>query len=417
MTTVTRLGVDRNGIGLTILLSLLLGFASISTDLYLPALPSMGESLGASQGMLELTVSGYLLGFSFGQLFWGPLSDRYGRKLPLLCGLIIFIIGALGCALSTDAWQMIGWRVVQAIGASSAVVLARAMVRDLFTGDQAARMLSTLMMIMGMAPMIGPTVGAQILAFSSWQAIFWTLVGIGLLTMVGVSRTAESLPFEKREQGSLLGKFAHYGKHMRNARLLAYAGVLGSYAVGVFAYVAGSPFLFISVHGLSSEMYGLVFASGIVGIMLSNGLNRRLVVRFGSDRILVAGTFCGVLAGFLVATLALTGWGGAVSIAAALFFYISMNGFIGANAIAGGLSRVGVGTGSASALLGFSQYGGGMVGSALVGSFANGTSAPLGIVVCLASLGAAVCAIPLMRQHQSDTRRCTQPGELSNGKA
>jgi DHA1 family bicyclomycin/chloramphenicol resistance-like MFS transporter len=409
MTTVTRLGVDRNGIGLTILLSLLLGFASISTDLYLPALPSMGESLGASQGMLELTVSGYLLGFSFGQLFWGPLSDRYGRKLPLLCGLIIFIIGALGCALSTDAWQMIGWRVVQAIGASSAVVLARAMVRDLFTGDQAARMLSTLMMIMGMAPMIGPTVGAQILAFSSWQAIFWTLVGIGLLTMVGVSRTAESLPFEKREQGSLLGKFAHYGKHMRNARLLAYAGV--------FAYVAGSPFLFISVHGLSSEMYGLVFASGIVGIMLSNGLNRRLVVRFGSDRILVAGTFCGVLAGFLVATLALTGWGGAVSIAAALFFYISMNGFIGANAIAGGLSSVGVGTGSASALLGFSQYGGGMVGSALVGSFANGTSAPLGIVVCLASLGAAVCAIPLMRQHQSDTRRCTQPGELSNGKA
>src|SRR5690606_34716004 len=150
MTTVTRLGVDRNGIGLTILLSLLLGFASISTDLYLPALPSMGESLGASQGMLELTVSGYLLGFSFGQLFWGPLSDRYGRKLPLLCGLIIFIIGAAGCALSTDAWQMIGWRVVQAIGASSAVVLARAMVRDLFAGDQAARMLSTLMMIMGM---------------------------------------------------------------------------------------------------------------------------------------------------------------------------------------------------------------------------------------------------------------------------
>jgi DHA1 family bicyclomycin/chloramphenicol resistance-like MFS transporter len=278
-------------------------------------------------------------------------------------------------------------------------------------------MLSTLMMIMGMSPMIGPTVGAQILAFSSWQAIFWTLVGIGLLTMLGVSRTAESLPLEKREQGSLLGKFAHYGRHLRNARLLAYAGVLGSYAVGIFAYVAGSPFLFISVHGLSSEVYGLVFASGIVGIMLANAVNRRLLVRYGRDRILVAGTLCGIVASLLVATLALTGWGGAVPIAAALFLYIALNGFIGANAIAGGLSSVSVGTGSASALLGCAQYGGGMVGSALVGSFANGTSAPLGVVVCLASLGAAACATPLMRQHRSATQQHTQHGEVSNGKA
>ena len=128
------------GVWLTALLSLLLGFASISTDLYLPALPSMGASLGASQGQLELTVSGYLLGFSLGQLFWGPVSDLYGRKAPLLMGIAIFVIGAAGCALATGPFEFIGWRIVQALGASAAVVLGRAMVRDLFERDEAAPM-------------------------------------------------------------------------------------------------------------------------------------------------------------------------------------------------------------------------------------------------------------------------------------
>ena len=150
----------------------------------------MGQSLGASQGQLELTISSYLLGFSLGQLFWGPVSDRYGRKVPLMLGIGVFILGAAGCAWSTDAVQLIGFRIVQALGASAGVVLGRAMVRDLFHKEEAARMLSTLMLIMGIAPMIGPSVGAQILAISSWHAIFWTLVAIGTITLIGVANGA-----------------------------------------------------------------------------------------------------------------------------------------------------------------------------------------------------------------------------------
>lgn len=385
------------GFWLIALLSVLLGFASISTDLYLPALPTMGESLGASQGTLELTISGYLLGFSFGQLFWGPVSDRYGRKGPLLAGIAIFIIGAAGCALSTDAWQMIGWRIVQAVGASAAVVLGRAMVRDLFDQREAARTLSTLMMIMGIAPMIGPTIGAQILAVSSWHFIFWTLVLIGLLTLTGVGRTAESLPPDQRGTGGIGQAFANYGQHFRNSRLMAYAGTLGCSAAGIFAYVAGSSFVFIEFYSLSPNIYGLVFASGIVGIMLANAVNRRLVNRFGSEKLLLAGTFLGMGAGALLLAQAWTGWGGLPAFAGALFVFVTMNGLIGANAIAGGLASVRQGAGSAAALLGFAQYGGGMIGSALVGTMANGTPMPMAVIIAVSTLAASFCSMILLR--------------------
>ena len=193
---------NRQGTWLLLVLSVLLGFASISTDLYLPALPIMGTVLGASQGTLEMTISGYLLGFSLGQLFWGPISDRFGRRLPLLIGLTIFVAASAGCATASDAAQLVGFRVLQAVGASAGVVLARAMVRDLYDRDRSARVLSTLMTIMAVAPLLGPSVGGQILALSSWRAIFWTLVVIGLATFLAVTTLGESHPQEQRQGGS-----------------------------------------------------------------------------------------------------------------------------------------------------------------------------------------------------------------------
>jgi len=374
------------GVWLTVLLSALLGFASISTDLYLPAMPSMGLSLGATQGQLELTISGYLLGFAFGQLFWGPVSDRFGRKVPLMLGIAIVVLGAAGCALSTDAVQLIASRIVQALGASAGVVLGRAMVRDLFHKDEAARMLSTLMLIMGVAPMLGPSVGAQILAFSSWHYIFWSLVAIGITTFLGVARTAESLPNSARSGGTLVEAFTAYGHHLRNPRLMAYAAIMACFGAGVFAYVAGSSFVFIEHYGLAPASYGLIFASGIGGIMLSNTLNLQFVARIGSDRMMLLGTSIAAVAGIAILVIASTGWGGWLGLAAALFVYIGMNGLIGANTIAGGLSSVDQGTGSASALLGFAQYGGGMVGSALVSTFANGTPWPMALIICVGTL-------------------------------
>lgn len=382
---------------LTVLLSVLLGFASISTDFYLPALPTMADSLGASQGMLELTISGYLLGFSVGQLFWGAVSDRFGRKIPLLIGVAVFVAGAAGCALSGDAYQLIGWRIVQSAGASAAVVMGRAMVRDLYTRDEAARMLSTVMMIMGIAPMLGPLVGAQILAFSSWHMIFWTLTAIGTCTFIGVWQIAESHPPVARVGVSLTAAFAEYALHLRNGRLMAYVAVSVCFGAGVFAYVAGSSFVFIEVHGLSPDQYGLAFATGIVGIIIANAINRRLVVHWGSDRLMVLGTIIGATAGLMALIVTVLEVGGIVALGLSLFIYIAMNGLIVANAIAGGLSNVKRGAGSASALLGFAQYGGGLVGSAMVGILSNGTAVPMVAIISLGAGGTCFSALRLIR--------------------
>jgi len=162
----------RQGWRMLATLSALMAFASISTDLYLPAMPTMDRSLGASTGMMEWTISGYLIGFSLGQLLWGPIGDRYGRRLPVAIGILLFVIGSAGCALSGTASQMIGWRVLQAVGACAGVVLSRAMVRDLYEGSRAAEMLSLLITIMAIAPLVGPLIGGQILEIAGWRAIF-----------------------------------------------------------------------------------------------------------------------------------------------------------------------------------------------------------------------------------------------------
>jgi MFS transporter, DHA1 family, multidrug resistance protein len=386
---------------LLVVLGTLLGFASISTDLYLPALPRMAEALGAEQSALELTVSGYLVGFSAGQLLWGPISDRYGRRSPVAVGLVIFVLGAAGCALSTTAGQLILWRVVQALGASAGVVLARAMVRDLYSRDRAARVLSTLMTVMAVAPLVGPTVGGQILRVAEWPAIFWTLVAIGLATLLALTTIPETLPRDRRTAEPMGQALAGYGELLGNHRLMGYAAAGGFYFVGVFAYVAGTPFAFISYHGLSPQLYGLIFAAGIVGPMVTNLVNSRLVMRVGSDWMLWVGSLGAAASGLLVALVARTGLGGIGGLAGALFLFVAMNGFINANMVSGALASVLGRVGAASALVGAIQYGGGVLGSALVGAFADGTPWPLGWVVALSGLGTLASALLALRSRHS----------------
>lgn len=234
---------ERHGIRVLAILSALMGFASISTDLYLPALPEMATSLHSDPGAMELTISGYLIGFSLGQLVWDPVGDCFGRRLPVAIGLVLFVIGSAGCAMSGTAAEMIGWRVVQAVGASAGVVLARAMVRDLYEGDRAARMMSTLMTVMAVAPLLGPIVGGQELNLWSWRAIFWTLVGVGGLTLLALLALPETLPASRRNREPLVRAFADYAKLMRQPRLLGFAGAGGFFYGAMFAYIAGTPSL------------------------------------------------------------------------------------------------------------------------------------------------------------------------------
>src|SRR5471030_2424670 len=176
-----------------LILSVLMAFSSISTDIYLPALPMMAGALHAGSGAMEFTISGYLIGFSLGQFFWGPLSDRVGRRGPIAVGMVLYIVGSVGCALSQGVEAMIAWRAVQAIGACASVTLARAIVRDLYVGNRAAQMMSTLMIVAALAPMLGPSVGGLIIAVAQWRAIFWMLAVVGLLTLAALYTLPETL--------------------------------------------------------------------------------------------------------------------------------------------------------------------------------------------------------------------------------
>ncbi|MDD2582397.1 MAG: multidrug effflux MFS transporter [Desulfuromonadaceae bacterium] len=368
-------------------LSMLMGFASISTDLYLPAMPLMSHSLHATEGLVELTISGYLIGFSLGQLLWGPISDRYGRRSSVAIGLVLFVIGSAGCALSGSALAMIGWRVVQALGACASVALSRAMVRDLYEGVRAAQMLSILITVMAIAPLVGPLVGGQIVAFAGWRAIFWALVGIGIATLAALFTIPETLPAARRNQESLGRAMARYGELLRDRRILGYAGAGGFFYAGMFAYIAGTPFAYITYFHVPEQLYGLLFGLGIIGIMVSNLLNSRLVSRFGYDRMLLVGTIIASFSAIMVALFACTGWGGLLWLFVPLFVFVSSTGFIVANSITGALDNFPERAGTVSALVGAIQYGSGIVGSGLVGIFANGTPWPMGLVIAVCGIG------------------------------
>ncbi|WP_322051998.1 multidrug effflux MFS transporter [Paraburkholderia bannensis] len=389
-------GAQTHDLRILAILSMLMAFASISTDLYLPALPTMARSLHASTGAMEYTISAYLVGFSFGQLVWGPLGDRYGRRTPVSIGLVLFVLGSAGCALAQSPASMIAWRAVQAAGACASVVLARAMVRDLYSGNKAAQMMSTLMTVMAIAPLLGPSVGGIILHFANWRAIFWTLVAVGLVTLAAQRTMPETLPPARRNHEPLSHAFANYARLLRNRRLLGYAGASGFFYGAVYAYIAGTPFAFITYHHVPPQLYGVLFGAGILGIMVTNQINARLVLLYGSDRLMRWGTLAAALSGLVLAVDARTDWGGLIGLFVPLFTFISVAGFIVANSIAGALGCAPERAGAVSALIGSVQYGTGILGSALVGVLADGTPWPMAYVMTLMGLACAASALLLV---------------------
>jgi len=383
----SRPEASRNPLRIMAVLATLMAFGSISTDLYLPAMPTMARDLHARTGTLEFTISGYLIGFSLGQLLWGAVSDRVGRRVPVAIGIVLFVIGSAGCALSQTGTEIIVWRVVQAVGACAGVVLSRAMVRDLFERDRAAQMLSTLIVIMAIAPLVGPLLGGQILSFASWHWIFWLLVAIGGVALAALFTVPETLTPERRDPDAIRHAFSRYAGLLADRRVLAYAGISGSFYVGAFAFIAGTPFAYISYYHVPPTLYGLLFGASILGIMLVNMANARLVGRFGSDRLLRVGAAIAAMAGLASAAAGWTGIGGLAGLAVPIVIFSAVNGLIVANSLAGALAAWPDRAGAVSALVGSIQYGSGIIGSALVGLASDGTPWPLGAVMALSGVG------------------------------
>lgn len=382
---------------LTLVLTTLMAFGAISTDMYLPALPALSTAFHVGQDRAQLTLSFFLLGFGLGQLIWGPMGDRYGRRYPVMAGIALHLIGSAGCALSGSIDQMIAWRFIQAFGACAAPVLARAMVRDLYGREQSARMLSILMLVMGVAPLVAPLLGGQVLLFGNWRDIFWVQAAFGLVGLFGVITVAETLPPQKRTSLRVVGAMFSYVELITNARFLGYALIGGAFYAGIFAYLAGTPFAYIAYYHVPPQFYGLLFALNIAGMMVANLVNSRLVLKLGFDKLLRIGTIIAAAAGTAVAIAGFTGFGGLLGLVCAVFFFVSMLGLVTANAMAGALAAFPHRAGTASALAGAVQFASGALSSAAVGWFADGTPWTMAWIMAAGGLCALSASLLLVR--------------------
>ena len=378
--------IKKHTLAFLLILSAMMAFTSLSVDIYLPALPAMSHDL---RGDAELTVTGFLIGFTLAQLIWGPVADRIGRKTPLAVGMLLFTVGSIGCALSQTLPQIVFWRVFQAFGACVGPMLSRAMIRDLFGASQAARLLSTLVMIMAVAPIAGPLLGGVLLKIASWHAHFWLLAAIGALMFAAVFRLPESLPTTRRARTPLWTAFADYRRLLTNRPFMRYTLCVTFFYIAAYAFITGSPKVYIGHFGIAPEYYGFWFGANIIGVMLLSAANRRLTRRFPLDILLKYATLTAAVAALLLVPAASLGiWG----IALPVFAVFSTNGIIAACANAAALASVDSKTaGSAAALIGALQYGSGIVSTLLLTAFSDGSPrAMVWIIAAAVVLSAAM---------------------------
>lgn len=387
----------KRSLSFLLILSALMAFTSLSTDIYLPAMPTMERQLN---GDAELTITGFLIGFSIAQLILGPISDRIGRKLPLFIGIVLFVIGSVGCALSESMSAVVFWRVFQAIGACVGPMLSRAMIRDRFAQSQAAQMLSTLTIIMAIAPIAGPFIGGGLLKVATWHWIFWLLAVIGVLMFITIFKLPETLPIEKRASGSLWNAFKNYRTLFANATFMRYTLSVTFFYVAAYAFITGSPFVYIEYFGVAAQNYGFLFGLNIIGIMSLSFLNRKLVSRFALSKLLVVSSLVAFVASAVFFVLAWANVGGIWSVIVPMFVMFSMNGIIAACANAAALAAVpNQIAGSAAALLGSLQYGSGIISSLLLAVFSSGTPFTMAwIIVLFVGLSAMMAVWQGMRK-------------------
>ena len=379
-------------LGSIVLLGALTAFAAISIDLYLPSLPVIGRDFHASPAVVQHSMSAFFIGMALGQLVYGPLSDRFGRRLPLLVGASIYIVASLACAVAPTIGWLVAGRFIQALGACAGQVIARAIVRDRYHHRDSARIFSLLTLVLGVAPMIAPTVGGWLVAVASWRAIFLILAGFGLIIGGAVAlRLTESRSIATAEQarsesvtGSYLALFGH-------RRLVGYllAGALNG--ATLFTYIANAPDLLITQFKFNSAQFGLAFAVIAVGVIGSSQVNRWLLDRYEPDRILGAASLAGVVAGLALVLVALPDAGlGRWPILVALFATMTSFGFMAANSTAGALGVDPSRAGATSALIGAASFACGALAASIVGLFHDGTPMPVAIVMGVSLAGSAI---------------------------
>ena len=384
---------------MTVLLGALAGAAPFAMDVYLASMPSMTHALAATPSEVQLTLSVYMYGWGVAQLFAGPLSDRFGRRPALLGGLSVFVIASLACALSRNVYALIGARLVQAISMASIAVVPRAVVRDLYSGDKAAHILSLMGVVLGIAPIVAPLIGSNLHVLLGWQSNFVLVALYGVVLWFFVRR---ALPETLHKRDVRATKpdviIANYARLMRTPTFAAYMGVAAFGFSGLFAFLAGSAFVFVSVMGESEQGFGLLFGSVMLGNITGSMIGSRIVRRLGIERMVRGGTLLMLVAGLALGALALLGTSHPLAVVAPMFVYMVAFMMTMPPATAGALTPFPQIAGSASSLLSFCQFVIASSAAFVVGSTFDGTARPMMLTIAVSALGAfAICWLALPR--------------------
>ncbi len=349
--------------------------------MYLPSLPALQDYFKATEGEVQLTLTAFFVGFAAGQTLYGPLADRFGRKPPLYFGMVLYTLSSAACALAVSVHMLTAFRLLQALGACAGSVMSRAVVRDLFPPEDTRRVYSALILVMGVSPLVAPLLGGYILLWLGWKAIFLVVTAAGCVAMAGMHfRLPETLPSPRPL--SLGYVFSTYRGLLSDRFFLGSALATGFSSAGMFAYIAGSPFVFINIYGVRPERFGWLFGINALAVVLSAQVNGRVLHGHAPERLMRNAAFVQCVAGVLLMGAALSGRAPMVAIALPLFLYMACIGFVFPNAVALALANHGEVAGMASALLGTVQFGMAAVGTAIVSAISTSTAVPMAAVIC-----------------------------------
>lgn len=374
-------------------LGLLSAMGAFSIDMYLPGFPDIARDLHTTVAHITLSITSFFIGISIGQMIYGPLLDKYGRKKPLYVGLVVYLVTSIGCAYAPSADALIGIRFLQALGSCAGLVASRALVRDIFPVSENAKIFSLLMLVLAISPIIAPTLGGYMTSLFGWQSIFFVLSFIAGLTILLVYFT---LPAGRDPDPSLsllprpiVTSFLEVAK-VPQFYTYAFAGAIAS--SGLYAYIAGSPFVFMELYHVSEKEYGWIFATVAMGLITASQVNTLLLRKYTSEQIIRVTLFCQCLAGI---ALVLGTWFHFLGLYSTIFLiliFLSTQGFAFPNSSALSLVPFSRNAGTASALMGALQLGIGAISTALVSILNNGTAMPMAAVMC----ACAVCSFSVL---------------------
>lgn len=380
---------------MTVLLGALIAVAPFTMDVYLASMPSMTRALAATPAEVQLTLSVYMYGWGVAQLFAGPLSDRFGRRPALLGGLAVLVAASIACALSRNVYALIGARLAQAVSMGTIAVVPRAVVRDLYSGDKAAHILSLMGVVLGIAPVAAPLIGSHVHVWLGWQANFVLVALYGALLWFFVRR---SLPETLRQPDARATRprviLANYRHLLQSRAFTGFMGVAAFGFSGLFAFLAGSAFVFVSVMGQGERGFGLLFGAVMLGNITGSTIGSRIVRRVGIDRMVRGGTLLMLVAGLVLGALALQGTRHPLAVVVPMFFYMTAFMMTMPPASAGALTPFPQIAGSASSLLSFCQFVVASTAALVVGATFDGTARPMMLTIAGASIGAfATCRL------------------------